>query len=129
VTVPSVLQDATQIFQIESKASPEAIEEAIADPELTNPNGYTGLAHDDLGPGGANRVVANEEFNAAAVAAVAAGFPYPDLVVDDEAIEADPPCRLASTIQAFGCDGSLPPRGIPPLLAGQTQFHIASSPR
>jgi hypothetical protein len=70
--------------------------------------------------------VANEEFNAAAVAA---GFPYPDLVVDDEAIEADPPCRLASTIQAFGCDGSLPPRGIPPLLAGQTQFHIASSPR
>ena len=52
MTIRSVLQDATQIFQIESKASPEAIEEAIADPELTNPNGYTGLAHDDIGLGG-----------------------------------------------------------------------------
>ena len=70
--------------------------------------------------------MANEEFNAAAVAA---GFPYPDAVVDGEAIEADPSRRLASTVQAIGCDGSLPPRGVPPLLAGRTQFHMASSPR
>ena len=94
MTPPSVPQDTTQIFQIYIKSGPEAIWEAITDPAWTNRYGYTGFAHYDLRPGGAYQVVANEEFKAAADAA---GFPCPDVVVDGEVIESDPPRRLVTT--------------------------------
>ncbi len=84
----------TQVYRIYIKASPEAIWEAITDPEWTNRYGYTGYAHYDLRPGGAYTVVANEEFKAAAEAQ---GYPCPDVVVDGEVIEADPPRRLVTT--------------------------------
>ena len=84
----------TQVYRIYIKASAEAIWEAITDPEWTNRYGYTGYAHYDLRPGGAYSVVANEEFKAAAEAQ---GFPCPDVVVDGEVIEADPPHRLVTT--------------------------------
>ncbi len=84
----------TQVYRIYIKASAEAIWEAITDPEWTNRYGYTGYAHYDLRPGGTYSVVANEEFKAAAEAQ---GFPCPDIVVDGEVIEADPPHRLVTT--------------------------------
>jgi uncharacterized protein YndB with AHSA1/START domain len=84
----------TQVFRIYIKASAEAIWEAITDPEWTNRYGYTGYAHYELHPGGSYRVVANEEFKAAAAAQ---GYPCPDVVVDGEVIEAQPPHRLVST--------------------------------
>jgi len=87
-------QDRTQIYRIYIKASPDAIWEAITDPEWTNRYGYTGYAHYDLRPGGSYNVVANEEFKSAAAAA---GFPCPDIVVDGEVIESDPPKRLVTT--------------------------------
>ena len=84
----------TQVYRIYIKASAEAIWEAITDPEWTNRYGYTGYAHYDLRPGGAYSVAANEEFKAAAEAQ---GFPCPDIVVDGEVIEAEPPHRLVTT--------------------------------
>jgi uncharacterized protein YndB with AHSA1/START domain len=87
-------EETTQVFRIYIKASAEAIWEAITDPEWTNRYGYTGYAHYDLRPGGEYKVVANEEFKAAAEAQ---GYPCPDVVVDGEVIEADPPHKLVTT--------------------------------
>jgi uncharacterized protein YndB with AHSA1/START domain len=84
----------TQVYRVYIKATVEAIWEAITDPEWTNRYGYTGYAHYDLRPGGKYEVVANEEFKAAASAQ---GYPCPDVVVDGEVIEADPPHRLVQT--------------------------------
>jgi len=83
-----------QVYRIYIKATAEAIWTAITDPEWTNRYGYTGYAHYDLRPGGAYRVDANEEFKAAAAEH---GFPCPDVVVDGEVIEADPPHKLVTT--------------------------------
>ncbi len=84
----------TQVYRVYIKATPEAIWQAITDPEWTNRYGYTGYAHYDLRPGARYEVLANEEFKAGAAAA---GFPCPDVVVDGEVIEADPPRKLALT--------------------------------
>lgn len=84
----------TQVYRVYIKATPEAIWQALTDPEWTNRYGYTGYAHYDLRPGGALEVVPNEEFKAQAEAQ---GFPCPDVVVDGEVIEADPPRKLVTT--------------------------------
>jgi uncharacterized protein YndB with AHSA1/START domain len=84
----------TQVHRVYIKATAEAIWRAITDPEWTNRYGYTGYAHYDLRPGGAYRVVPNEDFKAAAEAQ---GFPCPDVIVDGEVIEADPPRKLVTT--------------------------------
>ena len=84
----------TQVYRVYIKATPEAIWQAITDPEWTNRYGYTGYAHYDLRPGGAYTVEANAEFKAAAAAQ---GYPCPDTVVDGEVIEADPPRKLVTT--------------------------------
>ena len=94
MTTPPLLQDTTQLYRIYIKASAEAIWAALTDPEWTNRYGYTGFAHYDLRPGGSYQVEANEEFKATAAAA---GYPCPDVVVDGEVIEADPPKRLVTT--------------------------------
>ena len=84
----------TQVYRVYIKAAPEAIWTAITDPEWTNRYGYTGYTHYDLRPGGELRVVPNEEFKAAAEAG---GFPCPDVIVDGEVVDADPPHRLVTT--------------------------------
>ena len=84
----------TQVYRVYIKATAEAIWQAITDPEWTNRYGYTGYAHYDLRPGGALEVVPNAEFKAAAEAQ---GYPCPDVVVDGEVIEADPPRKLVTT--------------------------------
>ena len=84
----------TQVYRVYIKATPEAIWQAITDPEWTNRYGYTGYAHYDLRPGGALKVVPGEEFKAQAEAS---GFPCPDVIIDGEVIEADPPHKLVTT--------------------------------
>jgi uncharacterized protein YndB with AHSA1/START domain len=84
----------TQVYRVYIKATAQAIWEAITDPEWTNRYGYTGYAHYDLRPGGLYQVVANEDFKASAAAA---GFPCPDVVIEGEVIEADPPRKLVTT--------------------------------
>jgi uncharacterized protein YndB with AHSA1/START domain len=84
----------TQVYRVYIKATPEAIWQAITDPEWTNRYGYTGYAHYDLRPGGKYEVTPNEEFKASAEAQ---GYPCPDVLVDGEVIESDPPKKLVTT--------------------------------
>jgi uncharacterized protein YndB with AHSA1/START domain len=84
----------TQVYRVYIKTTPEAIWQAITDPEWTNRYGYTGYVHYDLQPGGALKVVPGDEFKAQAEAG---GFPCPDVIIDGEVLEADPPRKLVTT--------------------------------
>lgn len=78
----------TQVFRVYIKATPEAIWEAITTPEWTARYGYRGPAHYDLRPGGAYQVHATQQM---------LDVGCPDIVVDGEVIECDPPRRLVQT--------------------------------
>ena len=79
----------TQVYRVYIKATPEAIWDAITKPEWTERYGYGGRVEYDLRPGGAYRALA-ERGDASAMG-------VPDVVVDGEVIEADPPRRLVQT--------------------------------
>ena len=79
----------TQVFRVYIKATPEAVWDAIVKPEWTERYGYAAKVSYDLSPGGAYRAYPGEEM--AKVPGV------PDVVVDGEVIEADPPRRLVQT--------------------------------
>jgi uncharacterized protein YndB with AHSA1/START domain len=78
----------TQVYRIFIKASPQAIWDAITKPEWTQRFGY-GLRDDfDLRPGGKYRGYANEGMRAMGI---------PEVVVDGEVLESDPPKKLVIT--------------------------------
>jgi len=84
----------TQIYRVWIKASPQQIWDAITKPEWTLRYGYTNAADYDLRPGGAYVSRPSDEMRAAGEAI---GFPTPDVVVDGEVVEVDPPRRLVQT--------------------------------
>ena len=84
----------TQVYRVYIKAPAEKIWQAITEPEWTNKYGYTGYSHFELKPGGSYQVIPNEEFKAAASQG---GYVCPDVVVDGEVVEADPPHKLVQT--------------------------------
>jgi uncharacterized protein YndB with AHSA1/START domain len=84
----------TQVYRVYIKAAADAIWTALTDPDWTNRYGYTGYARYDLRPGGAYTVEPGEGMKAQAAEF---GFPLPDVIVDGEVIEADPPHRLVTT--------------------------------
>ncbi|HLL67291.1 MAG TPA: SRPBCC family protein [Micromonosporaceae bacterium] len=77
-----------QVYRVYIKATPEAIWDAITKPEWTRRYGYGGTAEYDLRPGGTYRALASEEMRAHGA---------PEVAVDGEVIEADPPRRLVQT--------------------------------
>ncbi len=78
-----------QVYRVYIKAPPQAIWDAITRPEWTGKYGYAGLVDYDLRPGGAFREHANEGMKA---------YPgIPDVIVDGEVTEADPPHKLVQT--------------------------------
>ena len=79
---------ATQVYQLFIKATPEAIWDAITKPEWNAKYGYPGTGEYDLRPGGRYLATADE-------AAQAMGMP--ELLVEGEVIEADPPRKLVQT--------------------------------
>ena len=81
----------TQVYRVYIKATPEAIWDAITKPEWTERYGYPGRAEYDLRPGGSYRVTAGAEAQAMGM---------PELIVDGEVIEADPPHKLVQTWRA-----------------------------
>jgi len=85
--------ETTQVYRVYIKATPQAIWEAITDPEWTVRYGYGGRAvyDPDLRTGAAYRALADEEMQAAGM---------PEAVVTGEVIEADPPHKLVQTWQA-----------------------------
>jgi uncharacterized protein YndB with AHSA1/START domain len=84
----------TQLYRVYIKTSPEAIWTALTDPEWTSRYGYTGYTSYDLRPGGALSVTPSEKMKADAATF---GFEMPDLLIDGEVIEADPPRKLVTT--------------------------------
>ncbi|MGH3382276.1 MAG: ArsR/SmtB family transcription factor [Actinoallomurus sp.] len=80
----------TQVFRIHIKATPQAIWEAITDPEWTARYGYCIPATYELHPGGRYVAHANEGMKAMGT---------PDIVSDGEVVKAEPPHRLVQTFK------------------------------
>ena len=78
----------THVHRVYIRATPEAIWEAITTPEWSARYGYGGHVEYDLRPGGPYRARASEEFLAAGA---------PEIVIDGEVIESDPPRKLVQT--------------------------------
>jgi uncharacterized protein YndB with AHSA1/START domain len=78
----------TQVYRVFIKATPEAIWDAITNPEFNHRYGYRGRSDYDLRPGGAFRAVAGPEM-------VELGMS--EQLLDGEVVEADPPRRLVQT--------------------------------
>ena len=84
----------TQVHRVYIRATPEAIWDAITKPEWTQRYGYTGLVDYDLRPGGHYKVRPTPEFRAGAEAR---GNQLPEVIIEGEVLEADPPRRLVTT--------------------------------
>ncbi len=86
----------TQVYRVYIKASAQAIWDAITQPEWTNRYGYTGFADYDLRPGGHYKVRPGEEFKSASEAM---GNQLPEIIIEGEVLESDPPHRLVTTFR------------------------------
>jgi uncharacterized protein YndB with AHSA1/START domain len=84
----TTVTDTMQVYRVYIRATPEAIWDAITKPEWTERYGYGARSELDLRPGGAFRAVAGEELQAHGA---------PEVMVDGEVIEADPPRKLVQT--------------------------------
>ena len=82
----------TQVYRIYIRATPEAIWDAITNPDWNEKYGYPGRGEFDLRPGGKYLATADEQ-------AQAMGMPAE--LVDGEVIEVDPPCKLVQTWHAL----------------------------
>ena len=78
----------TQMYEVYIRAAPQAIWDAITSPEWTQKYGYKGRTEYELRPGGAYRAHSTPAM---------LSFGLPDVVVDGEVLEADPPRRLVQT--------------------------------
>jgi len=87
----------TQVNRIYIKATAQSVWDAITTPEWIDRYGYGGRAEYDLRPGGAYRVFATDAMREAR--AQMGGAPPPDVIVDGEVLEADPPRRLVQTFR------------------------------
>jgi uncharacterized protein YndB with AHSA1/START domain len=81
MTTPTRAAPTVQVYRVYIKATPEAIWDAITKPEWTARYGYTGYVEYDLRPGGAE----------------AMGNTLPEVIIDGEVVEADPPRKLVTT--------------------------------
>ena len=84
----------TQVYRVYIKATPQAIWDAITKPEWTERYGFGGRVEYELRPGGSYRVPTTEAMKRAGAGM---GISTPDVMVDGEVIEADPPRRLVQT--------------------------------
>jgi uncharacterized protein YndB with AHSA1/START domain len=87
-TAPSDTSVTTQIYRVFIRATPQAIWDAITTPEWTQRFGYGTRDVYELHPGGKYRGYANAGM-------LAMGMP--EVTVDGEVIEADPPRKLVLT--------------------------------
>jgi uncharacterized protein YndB with AHSA1/START domain len=93
-TAATTASNTTQVYRVYIKATAQAIWDAITQPEWTARYGYTGYVDFDLRAGGHYRVRPTEGFRAEAEAG---GNHLPDVIIDGEVLEADPPNRLVHT--------------------------------
>jgi uncharacterized protein YndB with AHSA1/START domain len=111
----------TQVYRVYIKASPEAIWDAITKPEWTERYGYRSPADYDLRAGGAYRGLANPGM-------ISMGAP--EVAVDGEVLECEPPHRLVQTWRML-MDDSLKEEGftrltyeIDPAAGGVTRLTV-----
>ena len=78
----------TQVYRVYIKASPEAIWDAITKPEWTERYGYGGRGEYELREGGSYRGLTTTQMRE---------FGAPEVGIDGEVIEVDPPHRLVQT--------------------------------
>ena len=88
----------TQVYRVYIKATPQAIWDAITRPEWTERYGYRGRAEyePDLRPGARYRGLTSDAMRAVG---------SPDVGVDGEVVEADPPRRLVQTFRMLMDEG------------------------
>ena len=84
----------TQVHRVYIKATPERIWQAITDPEWNGRYGYGAPSHYELRPGGSYRSHASDQMKQASAAM---GWELPEVIVDGEVQEIDPPRRLVQT--------------------------------
>ena len=84
----------TQVHRVYIKAAPERIWQAITDPEWNGRYGYAAPAEYELQAGGTYRAFAGESMKQASAAM---GWELPEVVVDGEVLEVEPPRRLVQT--------------------------------
>jgi uncharacterized protein YndB with AHSA1/START domain len=90
--IASKTNTTVQVYRVYIKASPQAIWDAITKPEWTQRYGYRGVGEYDLRPGGVYRSIATKEMQ---------DLGMPEVVVDGEIVEADPPHKLVTTWRAL----------------------------
>ena len=88
----------TQVYRVYIKATPQTIWDAITRPEWTERYGYGGRAEyePDLRPGARYRGLTSDAMRAVG---------SPDVGVDGEVVEADPPRRLVQTFRMLMDEG------------------------
>jgi uncharacterized protein YndB with AHSA1/START domain len=85
----------TQVYRVYIKAPRQAIWDAITKPEWSERYGYGGIVEYDLRPGGPYRAYSTQAMKQAR--AEMGGAPTPDVIVDGEVVESDPPRKLVQT--------------------------------
>jgi uncharacterized protein YndB with AHSA1/START domain len=94
VPTPATVAATTQVHRVYIKATPERIWRAITDKEWNGRYGYSAPAEYELAAGGSYRSFATPEMKQAAEGM---GWELPDVIVDGEVVEVDPPRRLVQT--------------------------------
>ena len=84
----------TQVYRVYIKATPERIWQAITDQEWNGRYGYAAPQYYELRPGGTYQAFATEEMKQGVRRD---GLGIPDIIVDGEVVEVDPPRRLVQT--------------------------------
>lgn len=78
----------TQIYRVYIRATPQAVWDAITQPEWQVKYGYRAPTRYELHPGGAAQGLASEEMKAMGT---------PDVLIEGEVLEVDPPHKLVQT--------------------------------
>jgi uncharacterized protein YndB with AHSA1/START domain len=84
----TMTETATQVYRVYIRTTPDRIWDAITKPEWSAKYGYGGTVDYDLRPGGEFKAYTSQEMRDAGA---------PDLAIDGEVIESDPPRRLVLT--------------------------------
>ena len=94
---PKADNSATHVHQIYIKAEPGAIWDAITNPEWNGRYAYRGVSEYELRPGGKFRCLANAQMRS---------FGLPEVIIDGEVIEVQPPFKLVQTYRFLFSDAN-----------------------
>lgn len=85
----------TQVYEVYIKASAQKVWDAITDPEWTQKYAYQSRQEVEPRPGGTFKAFATDEMR---------GFGMPEVIIDGEVIEYDPPRKLVHTWKSYFSD-------------------------